>query len=309
MECPSLQKVEIVKPTPSQDTRANDSVLQFIEDVTRCCLSLRILSLCGIVKNYYSTRDLSIVSRSLQYLEMVSGTYPSPLDLLTVDCPELLTLRVKNSKIDNFTLDNILQNSEKLRSLEISECMLITSSRKISSLQSLHTLRARQSNLNFDCLLSIVNNCKKLQTVEYTPNHIQENSLIHELENGNIKQLCIKCELVSHQLSFNLPLIHTLNLALICINDQHFEDLRKYSVNLRKLSLFQCTELFNPQFIFPKLIVLNLTSCTSLAMPYIEVSTSSLVVLLLQFSNSLCVCVCVFPLLSSPFASVHPFKC
>ncbi len=148
-----------------------DAILEFIEDLTQRCPLLKILTLQSLPKDYYSTRDLKIVSASLLKLEITGGTYPTLRDILNCDCPQLIALNLRESNIDNFNLDAILRNCPRLHSLDITECKQLTASRKLGSLRQLRVLKAHKTNLELGCVLDVLKRCGRLQTVEYSRCH------------------------------------------------------------------------------------------------------------------------------------------
>lgn len=296
LELPSLQKAEIIKPLGSHNTPMVDAILEFVEDLARRCPLLKILTLQSLPKDYYSTRDLKIVSASLLKLEITGGTYPTLRDILNCDCPQLIALNLRESNIDNFNLDAILRNCPRLHSLDVTECKQLTASRKLGSLRQLRVLKAHKTNLELGCVLDVLKRCGRLQTVEYSRCHnvvpvsreeaelkkieedIKEEAPI-EVFNSCLRRLVIDSSFADlHLYALNLASLHTLHFSHThMLRDHHIAQLVAHSPRLRHLSLFSCASLHQPQFVFPDLLVLNLVSCDSMTRPKIQCPALQLV--------------------------------
>ena len=163
-----------------------DAILELIENLTRRCPLLKILTLQSLPKDYYSTRDLNLASTSLLKLEIVGGTYPTPRDIINCDCPQLVVLNMRQSNIDNFNLDYILRNCGRLHSLDVSECTHLTASRKLCSLHELRAFKANKTNIELGCVLDMLKRCTRLQTVEYSRCH---NLVQASKEEADLKKL------------------------------------------------------------------------------------------------------------------------
>lgn len=145
--------------------------MELIENITRNCPMLKILTLQSLPKDYYSTRDLTIASTSLVKLDIIGGHYPTPRDIINCECSQLIELCLRQSNIDNFNLDCILRNCRKLHSLDVSECAHLTSPHQLTSLKELRSFKAYKTNIELGSVLNMLKHCHRLQTVEYSRCH------------------------------------------------------------------------------------------------------------------------------------------